>query len=195
MQSFRVTTPANEACISVAEAVAHCNARGNADEVAWFTSAIAATEALYTANTGRQLVSATYTLTATGFPSGYNWTLPHASPLASVTSVQYYDVSGTLQTFASTNYYVDTSSEPGRLWLAPNAYWPSTQSRANAVIVTYVAGYGTAASVPDIDKAAVKLLVANWYDNREAVVVGTIAATLPFAVEAIQNIRRVIEVG
>src|SRR5205085_9392559 len=50
--------------------------------------------------------------------------LPMAAPLQSVTSVQYYAADGTLTTLASSSYTVATTSEPGRIALAPNCSWP-----------------------------------------------------------------------
>jgi uncharacterized phiE125 gp8 family phage protein len=40
------------------------------------------------------------------------------------------------------------------------------------VTVTYSAGYGDADAVPAAIKEAIKLLAANWYENREAAIVG-----------------------
>jgi uncharacterized phiE125 gp8 family phage protein len=91
-------------------------------------------------------------------------------PLVSVTSIVYVDTDGTDQTWASSNYEVDNTSEPGRITPAYNVSWPSARSVTNAVTVEYIAGYGAGtADTPDDVKNAIKLLVAHWYDHREAV--------------------------
>ena len=90
-------------------------------------------------------------------------------PLISVTSIKYIDTSGDEQTLDSGQYRVDIGNEPGRITEAYNCTWPATRDVTNAVVLTYSAGYGVAADVPDTVKAAIKLLVAHWYEHREAV--------------------------
>jgi uncharacterized phiE125 gp8 family phage protein len=111
--------------------------------------------------------------------------LPMAAPLQSVI-VKYYDASGVLQTLASTVYLVDTTSEPGRIVLAPAQVWPVTQAdRPNAVEITYIVGETAAASVRADIVDAILLLVGDRYEFREATVVGPIATALPTGVESI----------
>jgi len=91
---------------------------------------------------------------------------PMKSPLVSVDSIKYYDTDGVLQTLAPATYNEGTYKEPGRIALAENQSWPSTQPRINAVVVTYQAGYAARANIPDIIKHAVKELVLHLYENR-----------------------------
>ncbi len=87
--------------------------------------------------------------------------LPMASPLASISSVTYYDTAGALQTLASTYYIADTVSEPGRMLRAPDQAWPSTQSdRSMPITITYVVGQSTAAAIPEIVKQGILMHVA-----------------------------------
>lgn len=129
---------------------------------------------------GRQLVTATWRLTLDGFPWPGGWAYlevptlfpdPHTirlpkAPLQSVTSVEYYDLTGTLQTLAADTYNVDAAHDPGRILLAMGKVWPVTQLRPGAVRVTFVAGYGNAAAVPEELKLAIKMLAAHWYERR-----------------------------
>jgi uncharacterized phiE125 gp8 family phage protein len=87
----------------------------------------------------------------------------------SVSSVTYVDEAGATQTLASSGYQVDVTSLPPRVTPAYGAYWPAARGTTyQAVRVTFVAGYGLAAAVPDALKAAIKLLTSHWYENREA---------------------------
>lgn len=92
------------------------------------------------------------------------------SPASSITTIKYYDVSGTQQTMSSTVYQTDFVSQPARVLPAYNQAWPATQwPRLNAVEITFVAGYGAAASSVSYQVIeAVKMLAAHWYENREA---------------------------
>lgn len=129
---------------------------------------------------GRQLVTATWRMTLDTFPYPGGWQFveapaifpdPHQiliprAPLQSVSSVAYYDLSDTLQTLAATTYDVDAAHDPGRIFLAMGKTWPVVRLKPGAVRITFVAGYGSASSVPEEVKLAIKFAVAFWYENR-----------------------------
>jgi uncharacterized phiE125 gp8 family phage protein len=94
---------------------------------------------------------------------------PTWSPLVSIDSIVYVDTDGNDQTLSSDVYRVDATTEPGRVTLAYGESWPSIRSLTNAVTITYTAGYGAGADVPDDVKAAIKLLIDHWYAHRGAV--------------------------
>lgn len=90
------------------------------------------------------------------------------SPVISVSNFQYADSQNTTQTFASTNYVVDTFSKPARLSLAYGKTWPTLYGNINDVTITYTAGFGTEASgVPTQIRQAMLMMIADSYDNRE----------------------------
>ena len=94
---------------------------------------------------------------------------PPFPPLQSVTSITYVDTDGITQTWSSSDYTVDTTSEPGRIVPAFNESYPDTRDVIEAVTITYKAGYGDASTaVPDALITAVKMLTAAFYDNRDA---------------------------
>lgn len=97
---------------------------------------------------------------------GFHVPLP---PLQSITSIKYLDPAGAQQTLDPTTYVVDTKSSPGRVLLAPGKAWPGIRTGyPNAVEVQFVAGYGTAAAVPDRIRTWLKEAVAYKYLHREA---------------------------
>lgn len=128
----------------------------------------------------RQLMTATWRLSLDDFPT-WELVLPKP-PLQSVSSVQYVDGDGATQTWASSNYIVDTYSDPGRITPAYGKFWPSPRDQVNAVTIQFVAGYTSAANVPATIRQALLMLVAHWYENREAALVGTISKEIEFAV-------------
>lgn len=142
----------------------------------------------------RALCTQTWRLQLDRFPADQSFLRMPRPPLQSVTSVQYVDLSGALVTWGAANYVVDPDSLPGRLHLAYGVSWPSTRGQANAVRVTYVAGYGDAGdALPEALRHALKLLVGAWYEHREPLVTGTIATTLPFSVQSLLGPYRVVE--
>lgn len=89
-------------------------------------------------------------------------------PVSTISSIQYVDENGATQTWASANYQTDIRMKPARIAPIYGASFPSTQAALGAVTVTYVAGFGAAStSIPSPIIHAVKLLIAEMYENRE----------------------------
>ena len=110
--------------------------------------------------------------------------------LQSVTSIKYIDVDGNQQTLSDSCYDVDIYGEPGRITLAYNQSWLGIRGDVNGIEIIYKAGYGDAApAVPKKTIAAIKLLAAHLYENREASLVGVAASELPMGVESLLNAR------
>lgn len=134
--------------------------------------------------TGRQLINATWDLILDHFPySAAPLYLPK-NPVSSVTSITYLDTDGASQTWSSANYRVATSKEPATVSLAYAASYPSTYAVESCVTVRFVAGYGTTVpSVPYAIRQAMLMLIAHWFENREAV--GVVGGTVEMAVESL----------
>jgi len=169
--------------ISQAEAKLHLKVDGN-DDNDLIDSLIVAARQVCEANTWRGLVPNGAAVEKFDSWPATCFRLKDA-PLISVTSIAYIDANGDSQTMSSDDYDVDTTTEPGQITLAYGATWPSARSQHHAITITYVSGYEAATDVPDAIKAAMKLLIGTWYDNRESVVVGQrlSAMTMPHAVE------------
>jgi hypothetical protein len=109
-------------------------------------------------------------------------------PLKSITSVQYYDLAGTLQNFDSANYNASLGT-PARIQPAYSKVWPISRPTIDSVLITFVAGYGdTADKVPDNIKSAMKLALGHWYENREWVAGGNGFASVPNTVDLLLGI-------
>lgn len=110
-------------------------------------------------------------------------------PLQRVASISYTNDAGVTVTIPSTDYVVDTSSEPGRLRLKSSVSWPSTTLQVlNGLAIEFDAGFGDSGSdIPPALRQEILLLVAHWYENREiAVTTGAMVASIPFTVQALQ---------
>jgi len=144
--------------------------------------------------TRRAFITQTIDLSLQRFPTVIECPAP---PLQSVTSITYIDGDGASQTLAASVYQVDIANEPGRIKLAFNQSWPTIRaSDWNPVVVRYVAGYGAAATaVPAGIKHAIKLLAANWFENREPLVTGTIVQTIPMTIESLLWQHRIEVIG
>jgi uncharacterized phiE125 gp8 family phage protein len=91
-------------------------------------------------------------------------------PLRSIPSsgVSYTDSDGDSTTFSSTAWSSDTASIPGRLVLDYNDSWPTdVLDDNNPIRIQFQCGYSTRAAIPRSIKTAMKILVADMYENRE----------------------------
>lgn len=133
---------------------------------------------------GRALISQDWNDSFDRFPPGGVVRLALA-PVQSIISVGYVDEDGQNATLNASTYTLHADMSGSYIRLSPNASWPSTGDQDDAVKVTYRAGYGDApAAVPAALRLAILDLVAHRFNNREAVVVGTIASELPRSVAA-----------
>lgn len=155
-----VTAPTAEP-ISITEMRAHLKCH-DGEQNDLITRITAAARLATEQETGRALMTQTWRKTLDEFPDAIRLDHP---PIQSVSWVKYYDDEGVQQTLATTDYTVDGESEPG--WIVP-AYgvsWPSTRDMANAVEVQYVAGYTSAALVPEALKQWLLVYARAIYDN------------------------------
>lgn len=128
-------------------------------------------------------------------PDDKPWIYLPNPPLASVSSITYVDSAGVTQTWSSSNYVVDgNTTTTARIGLAYGASFPTLRSGLqNAITVNWSAGYGAAAAVPAAIKQALLLIVAHWFENRESVVIGSIATNVPMAANSLLSSVRVYE--
>ncbi len=172
-----LVTPPDEEPITLGDEKLHARLDAS-DEDVLIESYVTAARVYAERYTGRAFITQTWNLKLDDFPAQRSDTigwrmlgnpifLPNP-PLSSVVSITYIDDDGTTQTWASSNYDVDTDSEPGRVALAFDKTYPSTRGDIHAVTVQFIAGYGNASTVPDPLKEAIRQLVLDMYENREA---------------------------
>jgi uncharacterized phiE125 gp8 family phage protein len=157
------------------EAKLHLRIDGTSAEDALVDTLIKAARQHVETFTQRALLTQTWDWKLDAFPV-CRFTLPMAC-VTSITSISYIDRDGASQTWSSAKYLTDLPTGPksqfGRIDTAYGEIYPQTRCQMNAVTVRFVAGYGSAASsVPAAIKAAMKLLIGHWYQNRESVVIG-----------------------
>jgi uncharacterized phiE125 gp8 family phage protein len=176
-----VTAPTQEP-VSLAEARLHLRVDFSDDDaliMALIRSARLAAETI----TGRQLVTARWKYildscpgpSLMGVPAGRPFTLPgHAilipkAPVQTIVSIDYMDMNRTAQTMPAANYVADLACEPARITPVFGQIWPIPLPQIAAVSVTFDAGYGNPADVPEGLKSWMLLRIGSLYQNREEV--------------------------
>lgn len=125
--------------------------------------------------TGRALLTQTWDCYADAWPETDRIILPSGN-LQSVTSVTYTDTAGNTTTMAAaTDYLVETNGEHnGAIVLPYGVSWPSvTLYPSNPIAIRIVCGWETAALVPYKIKAALLLIIADLFVNRESQTLGS----------------------
>ncbi len=116
---------------------------------------------------GAQLITQRWIMTLDGFPADGVIELPKV-PLQSVVSVEYTDTDLVETTLATTDYVVDTGTKPGRLIKAYGIAWPTAVLQPGGLAITYDAGHGGPAGVPQTIKQAMRLMISLDYEKRSA---------------------------
>lgn len=140
---------------------------------------IASIRQWFETKTRRALITQTWTMTMDGFPSVGFIEIPKRK-LQSIASIKYIDEDGNQQTWDNSLYEVDIISDPGRVQPIEDETYPSTKATLGAVEIEFVAGYGAAGT--DVNQTlilAMLLTFGHIYQNRESVVIGTIAQEVP----------------
>lgn len=139
----------------------------------------------------RSLLTQTLELVLPSFPRRSRFYLPR-SPVASVTSITYYDWQDVLQTLDLATWVTQVlSAQPAEIHLKFGYIWPPTRPRPDAVKVRYVAGTAVG-DVPAMIKHAMRVMIGDWYENRSAIAVGTVVGDIPAL--AARNLRSQYEI-
>ena len=178
--------------VTLAEAKAQLRIEDDASEDALISAYIASATALAEEFLGRALISQTWRLFLDDWPSkpgrwaDDDWEgtregpitmlqtsaraieLPKA-PLQSITHLKTFNDSDAETTVATSVYFVDTASDPGRLVLRTGQAVPVAERVANAYEVEFVAGYGDSPhNVPEPIRQGILLTVEKLYEGCEA---------------------------
>lgn len=161
MKLTRTVAPA--AAITLADAKKQTETANMADHDEMLNRLIQAAQDFVEGPAGMNLALGTQTweLSLDCFPSVIRIPI---EPVQSITSITYIDPDGNQQTLA--DFDADTKASPALIAPVSGSTFPQTKRQFNAVTVTFEAGFNP---VPEDIRAALLLLVAHWFENREAV--------------------------
>lgn len=182
------TAPASEP-LTTDEAKSHLKVSGSDDDTLIDNLVKAAREQIETA-TNKVLINTTFDLTLNyHFPArDIPLVLPRA-PVSSVTSITYIDVSGDQQTWAASNYALRSNDQTAaKIEPTFGKVWPTTRHQLEAATIRFVAGYGSSsASLPQVLREAMLLLITHFYEHRSEVEFNASPSSLPFGVRMLSG--------
>lgn len=163
--------------LSTAEAKAHLRV-DLSDEDALIGAAVIAARTYVENFTRLRLITQTVKVITTGW-GGWGLTLP-VRPVQSIEQVRYKNtLDGSFTEWPSANYQLVRTMSPARIAPAYGLTWPTPRSDFDNVEVTFIAGFGDASTdIPGDIVAAVKLLTAHFYENRQNELAGNMISKL-----------------
>lgn len=126
------------------------------------------------------------------WPTTHTYTLAKATA-HTLTSIQYFDTAGTLQTIHPDSYTFQTIDQGiGAITFLPSFKPPSLHPQRQLPIQAhYTAGYGTTPKdIPETLRTAVRFLLAHYYENRTPINIGNIVNPIPETVTALLDQHR-----
>lgn len=195
--ALKLNTDAANEPISTSDAKTHLRVDGSSEDT-YIDALVKSARRMSERFTGRALITQTWDLWLDEFPSisrlsNDDWwdgvkqgPITHVDdtrrfieipkpPLQSIVHLKTYDEDDNESTFASSKYFVDTISDPGRLALNEGEVWPTDLRPTNAINVQFTSGYGNSSSdVPQDIIQAIYLILSHFYENR-----GDVAAKMP----------------
>jgi uncharacterized phiE125 gp8 family phage protein len=169
----------------------------NTDDDDYLETLITASRQRVEVITWRKLITQTWYAYPRDWPSGNYIELPFGN-LQSVTSatidgvngIKYLDDDGDEAAWNSDEYIVGTDYQKGRITLGNGYTWPNeTLYPSNPIEIEFLCGYGLAADVPGQIKHAMKIILGEMFENREASVVGTIYASIDTVNDLLSDYR------
>jgi uncharacterized phiE125 gp8 family phage protein len=181
MSLVRTTAPTTEP-LSLAEARLHLRLEDDFDDDNDLITSLITTARVHVEKTINQpVLSQAWRLKLDCFPCDDVIALGMPG-VSTVDSFMYVDPTGANVNFSS--FTLDSDAFPSRVVRSYGIAWPATREQRNAITVSFTCA-GLATDELETIKAAMKLLIANWYENREALVEARYALEVPFSVTAL----------
>lgn len=152
--------------VSLSEAKAHLRVDHD-DQDDLITAQIKAATAWldgYAGILGRALITQTWRQDFAGFAD--RLLLP-VSPVIAIVGVSYFDAGNVQQTLDAGVHDLFIDARGAYVTRRSGQSWPVTFRRADAVSVTFTAGYGAAADVPEPIRQAILLIVQRLFDGAD----------------------------
>lgn len=162
----RITAP-SALPVSVPEAKAWARIDHSSEDAVIETMIQAATNMLdgYSGVLGMCILSQTWRVSQ----RDWTWQIRLPFPNVNGVSVSYFDASNVEQTISASFYELIVDSRGAIVRFKDDFTDPSVyDDRSDAVRVAVTSGYANAGAVPSEIKSAIMMLVANWFEDREA---------------------------
>lgn len=176
----------DETVVTLDQAKQHCRVDSNDDDDLIETLIEAAIRHLDGINgiLGRCLLTQRFALPMRDFDSDDGKVRLSFPDVSAVLSVVYTDADGAEHTVDGATYLLMEDVVSSYLMIKSGS-WPSgLATRDDAVTITFEAGFGTRSDIPRPIKQAILMIVADLYEHRESIVIGSSVSKIPIPANA-----------
>tara|TARA_Y100001963_G_C6640388_1_gene380658 strand:+ start:162 stop:821 length:660 start_codon:yes stop_codon:yes gene_type:complete len=167
---LRLQTAPSATAVSLAEAKTHLRIDSTfTTDDTYITTLIDVATAAAENYMGLKIMAQSWFLDIDAFPSYFDLLIASPKADATINAITYFDANNASQTLAASNYFVDSTRKPVRIYESPDGNFPSTYERPNAVTVDFALGYSTAGDVPAPIRQAILLMIGSYYETRQTV--------------------------
>jgi len=132
---------------------------------------------------GFPLIAQQWATKGAGFTCGL-MRLP-LSRVTAINEVRYIDPEGVSQVVTPSDYHLVRKGRYTLVSWLPGRSAPAVQSRPDAAEIRFTAGFATASTVPEDIKAAARLLIGHFFENRSATEGKEVPAEIALGVESL----------
>ena len=189
--AYTITSQPSCEPITYDQAAAHCRV-DSTDDQAYISDLIPVAREYVDGVTGRASIQTAWKCTAATWEDLLDGAVDtiklYRTPLVAVQSVKYYaEDATTLTTMPTSDYRVVTGYEPGLIQFIEDL--PTLEPRPDAIQIAFTAGYATPDQTPSILKHAIKVCVADFYEQRVSIAFGQPHEVKPVLFNLLQNQR------
>lgn len=165
--------------VTLAEAKAQCRMADDTSEDTFITSLIAPARAYVERVSTYGLVAGTRVFT---FTSWGDYLEIYLRPITSLTSVAYVDEEGDDQTYAG---LAPLGAYPFRIFPAVNDEFPTLYDGSTITVTVAAGALDSASQEYLIAKRAILILIAHWFEYREAALAGQVSSDVEFTINSL----------
>jgi uncharacterized phiE125 gp8 family phage protein len=167
--------------VTLEAAKAHMRITGSSEDLL-IASLITAARVHIEYTLSRALITQTWSYFLDAWPKSALLELP-LTPVQSIDAIRVLAAGDVVETIGADRYLLDGPATPPRL-VCKAGHWASAMPQpaysGKGIEVSFIAGYGDQpADVPEPLRHSILLLVAHWFERREAVEIGHPAMPLP----------------
>tara|TARA_R110000751_G_C13757970_1_gene478957 strand:+ start:601 stop:1230 length:630 start_codon:yes stop_codon:yes gene_type:complete len=164
--------------VSLNEAKEHLRIGHNEDD-AYITRLTHAAQIVCEHLTGVNFTANTYEFTCDNWEQTKE--VPEVSTISIVDKITYKDTSGSMIIWATSNYYLANGSQRSRIALTDGSSYPNLYDGIQNIIIEFTTHpvWGKGTYMNEVAFQAVLITISDMYENRQSVIVGRIASSIP----------------